>query len=1158
MTRKMLIIDSKLDEIAFLPQFLAQYGYNVTMAATSEEGLALAGRQLPDVVMLSITMPDIDGVEVCRRLRTLPQTADIPILLTTSHYDSRIHAEGLLAGAVDILTKPLHMADLLERLKRAMDKRGTYEITRLLEETAYSALNILECKLAWLLTVNDALTQISHGAIAIDGGERDRQEFLSQIDYQYPQRRFGMNRGDNPLAEVVHSHQPNINLTMAQVQAMPGGNAFQAAFSQIGCQAISLLPLAIFGRPVGVMVLAAASTTLMSGPRVEQILRALASQAAAAVDNTHLMIELADRENAMKSEQAFRQMVLDSMTDSLVVIDKDTRMTYVNNRLCLVTGYQRVELYGQRIEILFPQDRREMVRTSLTKTRGTTLSFAQDILTRMGKTVPMLMSHVLTQQGDNNHAVVVLTDMTEVNRREHTLEIQAARLKALNKATHAITSALTQDEVIDIILNTALETVNGVHATLFLCDPIHNDDLVSVACKGEGNTQGIRIRQGEGVAGQVVSDGQAKLIYDLKRQKSFQANYLTQCGIPAHTIIAAPLLVNEEIIGAVEVINKQEGVFDRYDLEILESLAATAGIAIENAGLFEQTQRRLTEVSTLLDASAAVSSTLDFGSILQRIAQRLINALHLEHVIITSWERDASHFMSLAQVADAYWLPINGPVHPLSAWPSKQSVLNTGKPTALTLEDMTSQHPEYKQMQEHGWRSMLHVPMVIDGKISGLVTVCTEKSDVRFHVKHVKLVEQIIEGWREHVLATSDAAWYEQENLDTLAQQIRKTAYANWIEIGAWSPAENAIHLLRQSGHLLWTEDSGRMWRLNDYKSMAYTVRNSEPSTMSTEALKEDPAELDFMQQIGGKTLLLVPLFIRGKPAGVLKLVRSGFDLHFDASDVSLCQGIANVVGNAIENSQLYSSLEQRAAALEAAYTELKKIDQLKDDLLQNISHELRTPLTHILGYVNLMQDEAFGPTTAEQQDTLNILMRKTQHLADLIKDMVAVQATPDNLNLRALQLDRVVAMAVRNMAPKAAEANIRIDMSIPPNLPLIAGDVVRLSEAIEALIDNAIKFSPGSNHIEITAQDSSGPVVQLSVKDFGIGIPAVEHDKIFQRFYQVDSSTTRRFGGTGLGLALVKSVVTAHSGHIWLESEPDKGSTFHIDLPKAKNLNGH
>ncbi|MBZ0305916.1 MAG: GAF domain-containing protein, partial [Anaerolineae bacterium] len=544
------------------------------------------------------------------------------------------------------------------------------------------------------------------------------------------------------------------------------------------------------------------------------------------------------------------------------------------------------------------------------------------------------------------------------------------------------------------------------------------------------------------------------------------------------------------------------------------------------------------------DASAAVSSTLEFGPILQRIAQRLIDALQLEHVIITSWERDSSHLMSLVEFADAYWLPVNGPVQHLPDWPSKQSVIKNGRPNAVAIEDINPQHPEYQRMLDHGWRFSLNVPLVIESKIVGLVMVCSEKGDTRFHLKHVKAIEQTIEGWREHVLATSNAAWYDEENVDTLVQQIRKAVHANWIEVGAWAPAENALHIVRQVGHLLWTEDAGMMWKLNSYHSMAFVVQNSEPITVSIDELKNDPAEREFMQQIGGKTLLLVPLFIRGKPAGVLKLVRSSYDLQFDSNDISLCQGIANVVGNAVENSQLYSSLEQRAAALEVAYTELKKIDQLKDDLLQNISHELRTPLTHILGYVNLMQDDAFGATTPEQQETLNILMRKTQHLADLIKDMVAVQATPDNLNLRALQLDRVVAMAVRNMSSKATEANIRIDMNIPANLPMIAGDVVRLSEAIEALIDNAIKFSPGSNHIEISAQDSAGPVVQLSVKDFGIGIPVEEHDKIFQRFYQVDSSTTRRFGGTGLGLALVKNVVTAHSGHIWLESEPSKGST--------------
>lgn len=1158
MSRNLLIFDPRLEEIAFLPEFLMQYGYQVKMTATSQEGMTLASRQPPDILMINVNMPDIEGIEVCRRLRMIPQTTDVPILLTTSHYDSRIHAEGLLAGAVDILTKPLHMADLLERLKRAIDKRGSYEITRLLEETTYSALNILECKLAWLLTLDDNLTQITHSALAIDGTEDQRQEFFYQIDYQYPQRRFSMKHGDNPLAEVLHTLQPIINIDHAALQAMPGGRAFQAAFSQIGCKLFSLLPLAIFGRPVGIIVLAAQHSSAMSGARIEPILRAIASQAAAAVDNTHLMIQLAEREAAMKSEQAFRQMVLDSMTDSLAVIDRENRITYANNRLCLVTGYQRNELYGEKIEFLFPEERRELVRTSLTKQKGTTLSFAQEIVTRSGRLVPMLMSHVVTQQGDQNHAVVVLTDMTEVNRREQTLEIQAQRLRALNQATHAITTVLSQDEVIDIILKTALQTVNGVHATLFLCDPAHPEILVGVACRGSGNTNGARVKAGEGVVGWVVEENQAKLIFDLKRQKSFQADYLLQSGLNPLTIIAAPLIVDEKIIGALEVINKADGVFDRYDLEILESLAATAGIAMENTGLFDQTQRRLTEVMTMLDASAAVSSTLDFGSILQRISQRLIGALHIEHVIITSWERDAQYAVSLAEVADAHWYSNDGPFQYLADWPSKQSALKTGKPTMLALEDMPRTHPEFELLFRYGRRAMLNVPLVIQGKVVGLVTLSSEKTQSRFHIKHVNLVEQTIEGWREHVLGTSDAAWYDRENLQILAQQIKKNARLNWVEISVWLPQQNMLHLVYQAGYLLWTEGGGMMWRLDEHLSIAHTLQYSEPIILGRSELDSDPAEQNFMRQIGGQMLLIVPLFIRGKPSGVLKLVRSSSNLPFDDADVSLCQGIANVVSNAIDNSQLYSSLEQRAAALEAAYTELKKIDQLKDDLLQNISHELRTPLTHILGYVNLMQDDAFGATTPEQQETLQIVMRKTQHLADLIKDMVAVQATPENLNLRTLQLDRVVAMAVRNMQPKANEANIRIDMDVSPNLPMIAGDVVRLSEAIEALIDNAVKFSPGTSHIEIHAQDSAGPVVQLSVRDYGIGIPQEEHDKIFQRFYQVDSSTTRRFGGTGLGLALVKNVITAHSGHIWLESEPGQGSTFYIDIPKAKTVNGH
>jgi signal transduction histidine kinase len=237
---------------------------------------------------------------------------------------------------------------------------------------------------------------------------------------------------------------------------------------------------------------------------------------------------------------------------------------------------------------------------------------------------------------------------------------------------------------------------------------------------------------------------------------------------------------------------------------------------------------------------------------------------------------------------------------------------------------------------------------------------------------------------------------------------------------------------------------------------------------------------------------------------------------------------------------------------LEAAYKELQEADRLKDDLLQNLSHELRTPLTHILGYMRLLADEAFGSLTADQGDAVNLVLNKAQHLADLVKDIVAVQESEvHNLTPKPIHLERVVALAIRSISGQAQSRNIPITAKIPASLPLVYADPVRIGEVIEELLENAIKFSPNGTQIEVTLDDPGGPMLHASVRDYGIGIHPDEQEKIFRRFYQVESGTTRRFGGTGLGLSIVRQVVEGHNGRVWVESRPGEGSHFHLTLPK-------
>jgi signal transduction histidine kinase len=277
----------------------------------------------------------------------------------------------------------------------------------------------------------------------------------------------------------------------------------------------------------------------------------------------------------------------------------------------------------------------------------------------------------------------------------------------------------------------------------------------------------------------------------------------------------------------------------------------------------------------------------------------------------------------------------------------------------------------------------------------------------------------------------------------------------------------------------------------------------------------------------------------------------------FDIAEISLCQGIANVLGGAIENARLYQSLEKRANALQTAYDELSRADRVKDDLIQNLSHELQTPLHQILMQLDLIASDALGPLNADQQKNMQGVMRRITQVGDLVRDMVSLQTLDTGpLQFAEAGLATIAETAIRDLSSKAARAGLQIAATAPPDLPPVWADAQRIGEVFAQLIENAIKFSPRAerqaDRIDVQVEDRGGLMIHVLIRDYGIGIPKAEFERIFQRGYQIDSSLTRRFGGTGLGLSLARQIVEAHGGKIWVESTVGAGSQFHFTIPKT------
>ncbi|MBM4281335.1 MAG: histidine kinase [Deltaproteobacteria bacterium] len=266
-----------------------------------------------------------------------------------------------------------------------------------------------------------------------------------------------------------------------------------------------------------------------------------------------------------------------------------------------------------------------------------------------------------------------------------------------------------------------------------------------------------------------------------------------------------------------------------------------------------------------------------------------------------------------------------------------------------------------------------------------------------------------------------------------------------------------------------------------------------------------------------------------------------------------------------------YHELEERARQLREQNEKLQELDKMKSNFLATVSHELRTPLTSVIGYSEMLLEGIAGNLVGEQRDFVQTIKEKGASLLALITQLLdASRAESGNLSLQIVEFDPtpVLAGATTSIVPQCAKKKIELTVDLAPGLPVLKGDRDKVGNIVVNLLGNAMKFTPQGGRITLSAQRWSGPrpprgndcqalfgvpaedFVRIVVQDTGIGIPADKVGRVFERFYQVDDSSTREFGGTGLGLAIVKSFVDAHRGEVFVESVVGEGSRFTVLLP--------
>ncbi len=259
-----------------------------------------------------------------------------------------------------------------------------------------------------------------------------------------------------------------------------------------------------------------------------------------------------------------------------------------------------------------------------------------------------------------------------------------------------------------------------------------------------------------------------------------------------------------------------------------------------------------------------------------------------------------------------------------------------------------------------------------------------------------------------------------------------------------------------------------------------------------------------------------------------------------------------------------YTDLAQKNRSLEQAVTRLRDADRVKSNFLATMSHELRTPLTSVIGYSEMLLEGLAGPLTDEQREYMATILGKADQLLQLITsvlDMSRVEAHREPVDRSAVPLTDVVESVVASFAPQATQHNIKLESFIEYPLRAI-GDRRQIRQVLWNLVSNAVKFTAEGGQVMVAIK--LGPLVpggvgtrpdnrlavHLEVTDSGIGISHEQLPNIFEPFFQVDSTSTREYGGSGLGLALAKAYVEAHGGRIWVDSTVGRGSSFVASFP--------
>jgi signal transduction histidine kinase len=744
---------------------------------------------------------------------------------------------------------------------------------------------------------------------------------------------------------------------------------------------------------------------------------------------------------------------------------------------------------------------------------------------------------------------------------------RSSELEALRQASLSVTSILDLEAVLEAILAHTLRLVGADDAHIFISDA---GQLTFGAALWAGSKQGKPFSQPRegGLTHTVARTGKRMLVPDVNQDDLF-ADWRW-----GGAIAGFPLHIGSRILGVMNVAWSDPHDFMQEEVRAMELLADQAAIAIANLRLFERMDAERQRVQLLYDVTNAIASSLDPAEILRRAVQLTTEnfratsgvgfVLEAESGKLSVETVAGGEYFGKTEFADVLDLELG---RGLEGWVAENR-------QAVMISDIRQEDRwiQFREVDYKDIRSVVSAPIQAGVQTLGVISILDESPFKPEQLDLLKAISQQVG------LALSNAKRYQmtvrQLRERTVLQQVAQVV-AKRLEI---QPLVKEItrQVRQELGYpvveLFLVE--GDFLVLRDIEGAHPRERVRIPlgeGVVGRVARKHQAAlvpdvdrEEDYIPGVPGmRSEIAVPLRKADVVVGVLN-VETPERYGLGQDDLRLLSLLADQASIALENAALYERLRQeaeklertvaeRTAALAEALEQAREANQIKTQFVSDVSHELRTPLTNIRLYLELLETGQ----RARFASYLDTLQRETDRLVTLIEDLLTISridAGTSAPNPISLDLNRLAQSLVEDRRRLFSARELKLEFKPETPLSSIFADERMLTQVVANLLTNALNYTPPGGRVTISTCESlqeGMDWVTLTVMDTGLGIRPEDRERIFERFFRGSAAREGGKPGTGLGLAICKEILERHGGRITFNSEPGKGSSFTIWLPK-------